>query len=150
MNFTLLSTVAAAVACTFKQPGLTANQRVRINSYRVSQREILAALEKATGGEKWIISHKTTEETLQEAFDELAIDPSSSHGTEAAILGSFFSRNLTRDYAARGLLANERLGLPKAQPLDVVMEKIFKGNGYRCGWCGCWTDLYFPWLLDHG
>lgn len=128
MNFTLLSTTAAAVASTLKHPTLTANQYVRINSYRVSQQEILAALQKATGGEKWSVSHTTTEETFQEAFKKLALDSSDYHGTAAAILGTFFSNDLDTDYAAQGLLANERLGLPKAQPLDVVVKRIVKGE----------------------
>jgi len=57
-NFTLLSTTARATAAILERPAETANRYVFINSFHVTQNEILGALEKETDA-KWSVK-KTT------------------------------------------------------------------------------------------
>lgn len=125
-NLTKLSTIGAAVASILKHPSTTRNKHIYISDYNNTQLDILAALEKATGGKKWTVTHKSTDETRKEGFDKLSKGDYS--GIVLLIIAMVYSGDPEADYSAHKELANEKLGLPKAEPLDVAVAKIIKGE----------------------
>ncbi|MCJ1466174.1 hypothetical protein MMC07_004793 [Pseudocyphellaria aurata] len=88
--------------------------------------EILASLEKATGGEKWEVSNRDTAEAKATGFEKLGKGDFS--GIADLILAGVWGPLKEVDYSSRRELANESLGLPKPEPLDVIIEKIVKGE----------------------
>lgn len=122
---TLLSTVGAAVASLLKRPSLTANKNIYLSDYTVTQNELLAALEKATGGEKWEVSHRTAEETRATGFEKLGKHDYS--GIADLIIASVYGPDFV-DYTADHELADKLLELPKPDSLDVVLKKIVNGE----------------------
>ncbi|MCJ1428062.1 hypothetical protein MMC29_005969, partial [Sticta canariensis] len=85
----------------------------------------LASLEKATGGNKWEVSHRTTTETRTTGFEKLGKQDFS--GTLDMIVAAIYESK-EADYTLNNELLNGPLGLPKPEPLDVVVEKIVKGE----------------------
>ncbi|MCJ1466368.1 hypothetical protein MMC07_004987 [Pseudocyphellaria aurata] len=123
---TLLSTIGTAVGSTLKNPSLTANKFIFINDFRVSQNEILASLEKATGGEKWEIERRTTAEAKSSGFEKLSKGDFS--GVQDLILASIYGGGDEFDYSLHNESANGPLGLDKPESLDVIVEKVVKGE----------------------
>lgn len=126
---TLLSTIGAAVASTLKNPSLTANRYIYISDYKVSQNEVLALLMKATGGDKWEVLHRTTAEARSNGFEKLTKGDFTGIGDLGdLILASIYGSSKETDYSLNREIANGSLGLPRPEPLDVVVEKIVKGE----------------------
>lgn len=122
---TLLSTVGAAVASLLKHPSLTANKNIYLSDYKFTQNELLAELEKATGGDKWEVSHRTAEETRATGYEKLGKHDYS--GIADLIIASVYGPDFV-DYTADHELAHEQLELPKPDPIDVVLKKIVNGE----------------------
>ena len=91
----------------------------------MTQNEILAALEKATG-EKWKTTSASAQELLKEGQEQ--ISRGDFGGVKALIIGTIYAGVEALDYAKRRGLDNEALGLPKEEPLEVFIEKIVKGE----------------------
>ncbi len=115
--------VAASVVQVFSRVKETANKYLYISSFETSMNEILASLEKATGGQKWEVTHVSSEEEI-------------IHGREALLRGDFmgagklalaasFKGGLGADFASEETLANEMIGLPK-EDLDIVIAEVAK------------------------
>lgn len=103
----------------------TANRNVYVNSYRTTQNEILAALEKATG-EKWKTTPASAEELRKEGQEK--VSRGDFGGVKALIIGTMYCGVEALDYAKRRGLDNEVLGLPQEEPLEVFVEKVVKGE----------------------
>lgn len=115
------------MASSLKHPSLSANKYIYVIDYRVSQNEILASLQKATGDKKWEVSHRTSAEARTTGFEKLGKGDFS--GIADMLLGvAIYGAPKEFDYSLNHEVANEKLGLPKPEPLDVVIEKIVKGE----------------------
>ena len=123
-NFTLLSTVGRATAAVLEKPAETKDRYVFINSFRVTQNEILKALEKVTGG-KWGVEGTTCEAESRLGKDLMENDDWS--GVGHAIMGASF-RGREYDFAEGRELDNELLGLPRDEDLEAVVGKIVRGE----------------------
>lgn len=91
----------------------------------MTQKEILAALEKATG-EKWKTTSASAEELRKEGQEQ--VSRGDFGGVKALIIGTIYAGVEALDYAERRGLDNETLGLPKEEPLEVFIDKIVKGE----------------------
>lgn len=125
-NLSNLSTVGAAVVATLERPAETANKYIYIADFTVSQRDILAALEKATG-EKWkTIAGPDTAALGQDARERFL---KGDHSAIPPLLLSWvYSGQDGVNYAKTRGLDNEKLGLPSAGSLDDVVATIVKGE----------------------
>lgn len=108
-----------------RNPGKTANKNLYINSYRVTQNEILAALEKATG-DKWKTTAASADELWKEGSEKVSKGDYS--GIPGQIVGTIYSGAEELDFAKNKGLDNEDLGLPKEEPLEVAIAKVVKGE----------------------
>lgn len=125
VTHTTLSSIGAATAAVLQNPGKTKNKNVYVNSYRVTQNEILAALEKATG-EKWKTTPASAEELQKKGGEKLGQGDYS--GLFDLIIGTIYSGEKALDYPTLKGLDNDDLGLPKEEPLEVTIAKIVKGE----------------------
>lgn len=125
VSHTTLSSIGAATAAVLRNPGKTTNKNIYVNSYRVTQNEILAALEKATG-EKWKTTAANAQELQKEGGEKVSKGDYS--GFPALIVGTIYSGEKALDYPTLKGLDNEELGLPKEEPLEVTIAKIVKGE----------------------
>ncbi|KAF2167038.1 hypothetical protein M409DRAFT_54252 [Zasmidium cellare ATCC 36951] len=114
--------VGRAIAAVMKQPlDVIANQHVYVNSFTVTQKEVLAALEHATG-EKFAISYDTVENLRKVGKEKLA--GGNFYGMLELIASSFYGRFGVADFSIRKGLWNERLGLRGEQLEGVVREYV--------------------------
>lgn len=123
-NGTIMSTIGAAVVATVDRPALTANRYIFINSFLVTQSEILAALEKVMG-EKWTTTHVSSEEMKKTGLEKLAKGDRSA--AFDLIRAALFGGDEAMDYSKKGLM-NEQLGLPKEEDLEQVIRNIVEGG----------------------
>lgn len=121
-DVTLLSTIGKATGSVLEHAAETANKYVSINSFFVSQNEILAALEK-TSGKKW----ETTEITIAEAnkVGKEKLDQGDFSGTVLLIAGLAYSgHEWVHHYGSD----NKMLGLTQNEDLETVVAKIYNGE----------------------
>ncbi|KAE8374387.1 hypothetical protein BDV26DRAFT_300267 [Aspergillus bertholletiae] len=105
---TTLDQVGRAIAKSLKQPGVTRNQYVYVNSYTVTQNETLRALERVTG-EKFTVSRGSVEELWQEGA--AAWKEGQPLGAISMLGGAIYGKGGLAHYAVNRGLWNERLGL---------------------------------------
>lgn len=121
-DMSLLSTIGKAVAGILLKPEETKNRYVHINSFRVTQNQTLAALEKATGGTKWEVEKASSGEEGRRGRELLGKGDFS--GVVPAICGVEYSGEDWVNFEPFGLW-NEKLGLPKTnENLDEVVKKV--------------------------
>lgn len=120
---TTLSTIGLAVKNALLMPEQTVNNYLYIDSFTVSQKQILAAFEKATG-KKWEVSFADAEVDKKQGLEKMANGDFSG----AAHLIRYI--NLSEGYGGDFMLykegANELLGLP-TKSLNEVVEGIVRG-----------------------
>lgn len=120
---TILTTVGLAVKNAMLIPEKTANKYMFIDSFTVSQNQVLASLEKATG-EKWEVTHVDAEEEKKAGLEKMA------KGDFSGALALIRYVNCVDGHGGNYMLseegANELLSLPK-QNLDEVVAEIVKG-----------------------
>lgn len=115
---TNLDQVGRALAKCLKNPGLTANHYVYVNSFTVTQNEVLKALERATG-EKFNVTNGTVNELWQDGANQ--VKEGQGLGVLKMIAGAIYGKgNLANFSKSRGLW-NEKLGLPQ-EDLDVSIQ----------------------------
>ena len=125
-DMTVLSTIGKAVAGILQHPAETANRYIHINSFRVTQNQVLAALEKVTGGAKWEVEKKSSAEASKKGNEMLT--QGNFAGAMPAILGLEYSGEDWVDFEKFGLW-NEKLGLPKTnEGLEEAVRKVVE-NG---------------------
>jgi hypothetical protein len=64
ISTTTRATIGKAVAAVLAQPEKTANQFLFISSFEITQNELVASLEKATGVGKWDLEHISGDEQI--------------------------------------------------------------------------------------
>ncbi|CAF9928737.1 MAG: hypothetical protein HETSPECPRED_006913 [Heterodermia speciosa] len=122
-RMTTLSTIGLAVAHLLRPPHYAAssNRYIFISSFSVTQNEILASLEKATG-ETWTKKHRSTAETRKSALQRAKDgDP---NAVEENLTACHYSEIEGMDYEDEELW-NERLGLP-VEDVDEVVARVIK------------------------
>jgi len=120
---TTLATIGLAVKNAMLIPEETANKYMFIDSFTVSQNQVLASLEKATG-KKWEVAHVDAEEEKEIGLEKM------SKGDFSGAMELIRYINCVDghggNYALYEESANELLSLPK-EILDEVVEEIVKG-----------------------
>lgn len=125
-DMTLLATVGKAVVGILHHPAETANRYVHVNSYRTSQNEILAALEKATGT-RWSVEHTSCEEQGKKGKELLAKQDLAGIGP--TILAIEYSGADYLNFEKFGLW-NEKFGLPKTnQGMEEAVKRVIEESG---------------------
>lgn len=120
---TNIRTVATAVARVLLNPDDTKNKPVFVESFTVSQRQVLGGLEKATGT-KWGVQKMTSEAALEKAKKLDNLDH--SEGLKLLILMLLYADYPDRgaDFEKDGLLSNELLGLPMEDLTEVIARVV--------------------------
>lgn len=101
------------------------NKPLYINSFLVSQREMLDSVLRVTGGKEsdWTIKHEPSKERYTQAMKDLQT------GDQLAFPKAMYARTFYKsgggDYGSTRGLANQKLGLPK-ENLDDVMEEVIR------------------------
>lgn len=100
------------------------NKEVRINSFRVSQRDMLDSLHRVLGttDSDWEITHESVAKRLADGAEEMAKGVFT--GFPKMLYGGVFSpSNKEADFAGTMELANDTLGLPK-EDLDEATKRV--------------------------
>lgn len=107
-------------------PEETKNRYVYIQSFNVSQNDILAALEKATGT-KWQVNHVDSDERIKTGKDLL--QKGDFKGVGLLIVAANFNGKVDvgSDFTKAAKLDNDLLGLPK-EDLQASVDTIVNGN----------------------
>lgn len=117
---TNLDQVGRAIAKSLKRPEITRNQYVYVNSFTVTQNEVLRGLEKVTG-EKFVVSQSTVGDLWQGGATQLK--EGRPQGLLAMIAGTIYGRGGLANYSATKGLWNEKIGLAQ-EDLDKTLESL--------------------------
>ena len=115
---TTLETIATAVVRVLEKEEETRNRMLYIQSFCVSQNEVLRALERDKGG-KWQVEDVKSEEYIEEVKTEMDVEWDSAKAAEnmVSVIGI-----VDADWESKDDFANELLGL-KGEDLDDVVRK---------------------------
>lgn len=103
----------------------SANKYVYVSSHTVSQNQILAGLEKATG-EKFTVKKEDSKKVIEEGHQKLASGDYSVIGP--LILAAAYGPDALGDFTkVDGGLWNEKLGLAK-EDLDASLKAVASGK----------------------
>ncbi|WPG97450.1 Hypothetical protein R9X50_00022500 [Acrodontium crateriforme] len=117
-SISTLARIAEATVKILQKPGETKDQMLYVQSFCVTQKEVIAAFEKATGGEKWKIGQydsktfEVQEKAKADAGDKEAIE-------ELVWLLGTIDANWTKNEG----FAMDLLGL-KDEDLDTAVKKV--------------------------
>ncbi|KAL3446413.1 hypothetical protein BJX65DRAFT_318852 [Aspergillus insuetus] len=113
-----------AVISVLRRSEMTANQYLYVSSVETSQREVLAAFERATSS-SWTVVNTTTEAEVEEATKKLGQGDFS--GALTLVRATAYSNlpGLGANYAKDRKLANELLGL-KEESVQETIDRIVK------------------------
>lgn len=114
------SQIGNAIVAVLSNPEVTANQFLYIESFTVTQNEILAELEKATR-KKWAVSAGTAELVQEEGNDLFA--KGDMAGLYKLLTVMVLGEGFEADFRKYGL-ANGKLGLPKQTVADTVAAVV--------------------------
>lgn len=121
---TSLDQVGRAIARSLKNPDLTKNQYVYVNSFTVTQNKVLSALERATN-EKFTLSKDTVENLWQDGATK--VKEGQLLGTLSMIAGSILGKGGLANYSKTKGLWNEILELPQ-EDLDGFVREYLTGG----------------------
>ncbi|KAI8161154.1 Isoflavone reductase-like protein IRL [Colletotrichum sp. SAR 10_65] len=121
---TNLDQVGRAISKSLKNPELTKNQYVYVNSFTITQNQVLRALEKVTG-EKFDISHGSVEELWQTGAAQ--VRDGQPLGALGLIAGAVYGKGGLAQYSAKRGLWNEKLGLPE-EDLEEFLKRHVTGK----------------------
>ncbi|KAJ5623102.1 hypothetical protein N7490_011707 [Penicillium lividum] len=114
-----------SVISVLQHPDETRNRYLYVASVETTQREILAALEKAQGA-NWAVTETTTDLQVSEGFEKLGAGDFS--GAFALVRATVFGNtpDLCSNYAKETELANEALGL-KLESIETTVQRLVSG-----------------------
>ncbi|KAJ0114165.1 NmrA-hypothetical protein [Diaporthe amygdali] len=121
---TNLDQVGRAIAKSLKKPELTKNQYVYVNSFTVTQNEILRALEKVTG-EKFTISQGTVEDLWQGGAAQLK--EGKPLGVLGMLAGTVYGKGRISNFSATQVLWNVNIGSAQ-ENLDESLRSLISGG----------------------
>ncbi|KAF7560195.1 hypothetical protein G7046_g3954 [Stylonectria norvegica] len=112
-----------AVVSVLENPEKTQNRYLYVYSVETSQNEILASLEETTG-DKWTVTHTTTDEQVSEAFKKLGAGDFS--GAFALVRATVFGNTagLRSDYTKESNVAIELLGLETETVSSTIQRAV--------------------------
>ncbi|SMY22197.1 unnamed protein product [Zymoseptoria tritici ST99CH_1A5] len=115
-----LAQIALATVRILQRPDVTANRMIYIQSFLVSQNEVTAAFERATGGAKWEVVSKDSEKYREE--EKIKADAGDKEAVENLVwlLGA-----IDADWTGKKDFAMEELGLEE-EDLDEVVRATVK------------------------
>ncbi|KAH7129446.1 hypothetical protein B0J13DRAFT_564088 [Dactylonectria estremocensis] len=120
---TNLDQVGRAIAKSLKNHDLTKNQYVYVNSFTVTQNDVLKALEKATGA-SFEVSHETVDGLWQDGATQ--VKDGNPFGVLSMIAGSVYGKGGLANFSATKGLWNEKLGLPQENLGEVLKTYLSK------------------------
>ncbi len=107
-----------------KDPSLSdyANNFVYINSFYVSQNDMLASVQRATNTapSDWKVSHKPVDQWIQEGYDR--IEKGDHWGMINVLYGNTFKKGTMDKFHGREM-SNEKLGLER-EDIDEVVKRV--------------------------
>jgi len=121
---TTLDQVGRAIAKSLKHPEHTRNEFVYVNSFTVTQNEVLKAVERITG-EKFTVSQSTVEDLWQGGAAQLK--EGQPLGLLAMIAGTIYGKGGLANYSGTKGLWNKKIGLAQ-EKLDEVLENLVAGS----------------------
>ncbi|KAK7720309.1 hypothetical protein SLS63_009856 [Diaporthe eres] len=117
---TTLDQVGRAIAKSLQRPELTRNQYVYVNSFTVTQNEVLRGLEQLTG-EKFAVSQGTVEDLWQGGAAQLK--EGQPMGVLAMLGGTIYGKGGLANYSATKSLWNDKIGLAQ-EDLDETLKSL--------------------------
>ena len=117
-----MATIGLAVKNAMLIPEKTANKYVYIDSFTVSQNQVLASFEKATGTD-WVVAHVNAEEQLKTGLEKMS--KGDFTGAMSVVQYINFVTGHGGNFIEYQESANELLSLPQ-QTLDEVVAGIVK------------------------
>ncbi|KAK3621250.1 hypothetical protein LTR56_022911 [Elasticomyces elasticus] len=119
---TTIATIGLAVARSLESRYATQthNKDLYIRSFTVSQDEILASIERATG-KQWIRKELDLDSAVEKASNQMS--HGDFRGITTVIVGMMLDPNTGCNFDARGEVHNELLELPK-ELLDDVVQRV--------------------------
>ncbi|KAI8713702.1 NmrA domain-containing protein [Fusarium sp. LHS14.1] len=121
---TNLDQVGRAIAKSLKNPEATRNEYVYVNSFTVTQNQVVRALERATG-EKFETSHGTVEGLWQDGATQ--VKEGQLLGTLAMLAGAIYGKGGLANFSVTKGLGDEKLGLPQ-EDLDAFIKGYMTGK----------------------
>ena len=120
---TTTKTIAEATVRVLEREEVSRNRMLFIQSFCVSQNEVLRALERVGGGEKWAVEQVTSEEYIKVRQAKLKENPEDHDEWEnvVTVVGI-----VDANWESREDFANELLGL-KNEDLDEVVRSVLSG-----------------------
>lgn len=122
VNTTTLDQAARAIVSVLQKPEETKNRHVYVSSFAITGSQLLKAYEDILGGEKFKVTHASTEELEKNAKERLG------KGDQTAVYDlikvNIWRRGAGCDYGASKELDNELLGLPKEDLHAVLAEAL--------------------------
>ena len=122
-------TIGLAVARVLALPAQTANRSVYLSSFETSQRDVLAAVQKATGTtpQDWAVENVDADEEIAKYTRQR--EEATEMGPRMMAIGrlalaSNMKPEFGQNFKELGLLENEMLGIPKESMEDVVREVV--------------------------
>ncbi|RAH50644.1 uncharacterized protein BO95DRAFT_427558 [Aspergillus brunneoviolaceus CBS 621.78] len=120
-----LSQIGRALIAILRHAELTKNQYVYVESFTVTQNEVLAALERATGGEKWAVQRVDLKPLIEESTERF--NQRDLAGARILNLAAGLGRFPDGPYGdwsrVPGGSWNARLGL-EVEELDQVVQSV--------------------------
>lgn len=115
--------LGSAVLAVLDRPEQTVNKNIYVASFETSQKEILAALEEATG-DKWTVTDTTTTREVAEASEKLGKGDFS--GAFTLVRATSFANipGLRANYGRDEDLSNELLGLKFGSVKETVSRVV--------------------------
>ena len=120
-SVTNLKQVAAAVVTVLQHPQETANQYLYVDSFAVTQKEILAVLQKEIA-RKWDVKEMSTVEAVKEGKAMLGRGDAGAMGL--LLTASFVGEGFGNDFTSDAELANGMLGLPREELGESVRSLV--------------------------
>lgn len=120
---TTIETIATAVVLVLQKEDETRNRMLYIQSFCVTQNEVLRSLERATG-QDWQVEHLKSEEYVQAIKREIDQDPGNDEAGEnlVSVVGI-----VDANWEAKDDFANGLLGL-KNENLDEVIKRVISNR----------------------
>lgn len=131
-EMTNVAQIARGVAAALSSAHIedTKNKYIYINSFTITQNQILAALEEATA-DKFAVTHSTKAELFKNAQELLKSGKTSGSGSPAGslelITAAIYGNGGLNEYSKTKGLWNEKLGLPK-EDLNETVARIVNSS----------------------
>ncbi|KAK5996947.1 hypothetical protein PT974_02295 [Cladobotryum mycophilum] len=122
---TNIATVAKAVVAILQNADLTHNQQVYVHSHRLTQNQVIAAIERIAG-KKLNISEASSLELAEQGRAEMARGELRS-GSLNLVTAAIYAPWGFADFGGRSVAWNEALGLPE-EDLDATIERVLKNK----------------------